>query len=60
VGTKVPMAHEGNVSEKPMMGMISKPMMRMFYPFSAGTLTCGKSLTTMLESIVPPYPNDSQ
>jgi hypothetical protein len=27
---------------------------------SAGTLKCVKSLATMFESIVPPYPNDSQ
>jgi hypothetical protein len=31
----------GNVSEKPMMGM--------FYPFSAGTLTCIKSIAMMCE-----------
>jgi hypothetical protein len=31
----------GDVSEKPMMGML--------YPFSAGTLTCIKSIVTMCE-----------
>jgi hypothetical protein len=34
--------------------------MGMFDPFSADTLTCVKSLATMFESVVPPYPNDSQ
>jgi hypothetical protein len=36
----------------PMVGMIDRS--------SAGTLICVKSLATMFESIVPPYPNDSQ
>jgi hypothetical protein len=36
------------------------PMMGMFYASSAGTLTCVKSLETIFESVVPPYPNDSQ
>jgi hypothetical protein len=44
VGTKVLMAHEGNVSEKPMMGMqwVRKyhwSMRDLFYPSSVGTLT---------------------
>jgi hypothetical protein len=30
-----------------------------FYPSSADTLICIKSLATMFESVVPPYPNDS-
>jgi hypothetical protein len=54
VGTKVPMAHEGNVSEKPMMGMhwVGKyhwSMRDFFYPSFAGILTCVKSLETMCE-----------
>jgi hypothetical protein len=40
------------LSEMPMMGMID--------PSSAGTLTCIKLLATMFESVVPPYPTDSQ
>jgi hypothetical protein len=40
------------LSEMPMMGMID--------PYSAGTLTCVKSLATMFERVVPPYSNDSQ
>jgi hypothetical protein len=44
VGTKVPMTHEGNVSEKPMMGMqwVRKydwSMRDLFYPSSIGTIT---------------------
>jgi hypothetical protein len=33
------------------------PMMGMIDPSSAGTLTCVK---LMFESVVSPYPNDSQ
>jgi hypothetical protein len=36
------------------------PMMGVIDPYSAGTLTCVKSLATMFESVVPPYPNDLQ
>jgi hypothetical protein len=54
VGTKVPMAHEGNVSENPMMRMqwVQKyhwSMRDLLYPSSAGTLTCVKSLEMMCE-----------
>jgi hypothetical protein len=28
--------------------------------FSTGTLTCIKSLAKMFETVVPPYPNESQ
>jgi hypothetical protein len=35
------------------------PMIGMIYLSSTGTLTCVKSLAMMLESYVPPYPNDS-
>jgi hypothetical protein len=50
-GMQIPMAHEGNVSEKPMMEMqwIRKyhwSMRDMIYPSSAGTLTCIKPLAT--------------
>jgi hypothetical protein len=52
VGMNVPMAHEGNVSEKPMMGMqwVSKynwSLRDLFYPSSTGTLTYVKLLETM-------------
>jgi hypothetical protein len=45
VGTKVPMSREGNVSEKPMMGMqwVQKyhwSMRDLLYPSSVSTLTC--------------------
>jgi hypothetical protein len=36
------------------------PMMGMIDPSSVGTLTYVKLLATMLESVVPSYPNDSQ
>jgi hypothetical protein len=54
VGTKVLMVHEGNVSEKPMMGMqwVRKyhwSMRDIFYPSSTGTLTCVKSIEMMCE-----------
>jgi hypothetical protein len=54
VGTKVPIAREGNVSEKPLMGMqwVQKyhwSMRDLFYPSSVGTLTCVRSLETMFE-----------
>jgi hypothetical protein len=54
VRMKVPVAHEGNVSEKPMMGMqwVRKyhwSMRDLFYLSSAGTLTCIKSFETMCE-----------
>jgi hypothetical protein len=54
VGTKVLMVHEGNVSEKPMMGMqwVRKyhwSMRDLFYPSSASTLTCVRSLEMMCE-----------
>jgi hypothetical protein len=44
VGMKIPMDHEGNVSEMPMMGMqwVRKyhwSMRDLLYPSSAGTLT---------------------
>jgi hypothetical protein len=44
VGTKVSMAHEGNISEKLMMGIqwVRKyhwSMRNLFYPSSADTLT---------------------
>jgi hypothetical protein len=32
----------------------------MFYPSSAGTLTFVRTVETCIESILPPYPNDSQ
>jgi hypothetical protein len=35
-------------------------LMGMIDPSSADTLTCVKSLVMMCESVVPPYPNDSQ
>jgi hypothetical protein len=35
-------------------------MMGMIDLSSAGTLTCVKSLAVMFESVLPPYPNDSQ
>jgi hypothetical protein len=35
------------------------PPRGMFYPSSADTLTCVKSLATMFESVVSPYLNDS-
>jgi hypothetical protein len=52
VGTKVPMSHVGNVSEKLMMGMqwVRKyhwSMRDLFYPSSAYTLTCVRSLEMM-------------
>jgi hypothetical protein len=52
VGTKVPMTHEGNVSENPTMGMqwVQKyhwSKRDLFYLSSAGTLTCVKSLEMM-------------
>jgi hypothetical protein len=47
---KIPLYRD--VSEKPMMAMLDL--------FSVGTLTCVKFLATMFESVVPPYPNDSQ
>jgi hypothetical protein len=54
VGTKVPIAHEGNVSEKLMMGMqwVQKyhwSMRDLFYPSSIGTLTCIKLLEMICE-----------
>jgi hypothetical protein len=54
VGTKIPMAHEGNVSEKPIMGMqwVRKyhwPMRDLFYSSSVGTLICIKLLEMMCE-----------
>jgi hypothetical protein len=54
VGTKIPMAHEGNVSEKSMMGMqwVRKyhwSMRDLFYPSSVGTLTYVRSLEMMCE-----------
>jgi hypothetical protein len=54
LGAKVPMAHEGNVSEKPMTGMQSVQKYHwsirdLFYPSSAGTLIRVKSLETMYE-----------
>jgi hypothetical protein len=54
VGMKVSMAHEGNISEKPMMEMqwVRKyhwSIRNLFYPSSAGTLTCVKSLETVCE-----------
>jgi hypothetical protein len=36
------------------------PMMEMIDPSSAGILTCVKSLATIFDSVVPPYPNYSQ
>jgi hypothetical protein len=36
------------------------PMMGMIDPSSTGTLTCVKLLAMMFESVVLPYPNDSQ
>jgi hypothetical protein len=44
VGTKLPMAYEGNVSEKSMMGMqwvqkYYQILRDLFYPPSVGTLT---------------------
>jgi hypothetical protein len=36
------------------------PMMGMIDPSFASTLTYVNSLATMFESVVPPYPNDSQ
>jgi hypothetical protein len=56
VGTKVPMAHEENVSENPMMGMqwVRKyhwSMRDLFYHSSASTLTYVKPLATMLRAL---------
>jgi hypothetical protein len=36
------------------------PMVEMIDLSSVGTLTCIKSLAAMFESVMPPYPNDSQ
>jgi hypothetical protein len=36
------------------------PIIGMIDPSSAGTLTYDKSLATIFESVVPPYPNDLQ
>jgi hypothetical protein len=36
------------------------PLKGMFYPSSAGTLTFVKMLEICVESVLPPYPNDSQ
>jgi hypothetical protein len=36
------------------------PMMEIIDPSSAGILTCVKSLATIFDSVVPPYPNYSQ
>ena len=47
-------------SVRGMSGHVSAgPLKGMFDPFSAGTLTCAKSLETCVESVWPPYPNDS-
>jgi hypothetical protein len=56
VGTKVPMTHEGNVSEKPMMGMqcVQKyhwSMRESFYPSSAGTLNFIRTIEMFVESL---------
>jgi hypothetical protein len=56
VGTKVPMAHEGNVSEKSMMEMqwVRKyhwPTRGLFCPTSAGTLIYIRSLETMCDCV---------
>jgi hypothetical protein len=42
------------------MDVSEKPMIGMFDLFSAGTLTCVKSLAAIFESVVTPYPNDLQ
>jgi phosphoribulokinase len=65
VGTKVPMTHEGNVSEKPMMRMqwVQKyhwSMRDLFYSSSAGTLTFVRTVETFIESLCHRNPNDSQ
>jgi hypothetical protein len=54
VGTKVPMSHEGSVSEKATMGMqwVRKchwSMRDLSYTSSVGTLTCVKQLEMMCE-----------
>jgi hypothetical protein len=61
---KIPMAHEDNVSEKPMMGMqlvqmYHSSMRDLIYPSSAGTLTCVKSIVMSIESVLPVCRNDS-
>jgi hypothetical protein len=61
---KIPIAHEWNVRENPMMGMqwVRKyhwSMRDLIYPSSTGTLTCVKSIVTSVESVLPPCPNDS-
>jgi hypothetical protein len=64
VGMKIPMAREGNVSEKSMMGMhwVRKyhwSMRALIYPSSAGTLTRVKPLATFVSTFLPPCTNDS-
>jgi hypothetical protein len=60
---KIPMAHEGKVSEKPMIGMqwVQKyhwSMRDLIYPSSTGTLTRIKPLATFV-SVLPLCANDS-
>jgi hypothetical protein len=50
-GVLVKSSLNGDVSEKPMMGML--------YPFSADTLTCIKLIVRCVSALMPPYPNDS-
>jgi hypothetical protein len=61
---KIPMAHEGNASEKPMMGMqwLRKyhwSMRDLIYPSSAGILTSVKLLATFASAFLPLCLNDS-
>jgi hypothetical protein len=56
VGMKVPMAREGNVSEKPMMGMqcVRKyhwSMRDLFYPSSTSTLTFIRTIEIFVENL---------
>jgi hypothetical protein len=62
---KIPMTHEGNVSEKPIMEMqwVQKyhwSIRDLIYPSSAGTLTRVKPLATYASAFLIPCPNDSQ
>jgi hypothetical protein len=67
VGTKILLAHDGDDwackcwCARGMSGHESaEPLKGIFYPSSAGILTCVKSLAMMFESVVPSYPNVSK